>query len=65
MELDLYGRVVVLTGCDAFTRSHLASEGIELAAEEPPPSDPYEAKFRVLDLFSYAFCRCNRLNLEK
>jgi hypothetical protein len=42
MELDLYGRLVVLTGCDAFTRSHLASEGIELAAQEPPPTDPYE-----------------------
>jgi hypothetical protein len=47
MELDLYGRLVVLTGCDAFTRSHLASEGIELAAQEPPPSDPYEVFFYI------------------
>jgi hypothetical protein len=43
VEVDLYGRLVVLTGCDPFTRSHLASEGIELAAQEPPPADPYEA----------------------
>jgi hypothetical protein len=42
MEVDLYGRVVVLTSCDNFTRSYLASEGIELAPQEPPPQDPYE-----------------------
>jgi hypothetical protein len=54
MELDLYGRLVVLTGCDAFTRSHLASEGIELAAQEPPPTDPYEVIF--LNFFFIAVC---------
>jgi hypothetical protein len=44
MEVDLYGRVIVLTSCDTFTRSYLASEGIELAPQEPPPQDPYEVK---------------------
>ena len=32
----------MLTSCDEFSRTHLASEGVELAPMEPPTIDPYE-----------------------
>ena len=33
---------MILTSCDEFSRTHLASEGVELAPMEPPTIDPYE-----------------------
>ena len=41
-QVRVYGREVTLTNCDAFTRSHLASEGVELAPVEPRPQDEYQ-----------------------
>ena len=40
--LNVYGREISLTNCDTFTRSHLASEGVELAPVETGPQDPYQ-----------------------
>ena len=33
---------MILTSCDEFSRTHLASEGVDLAPMEPPTIDPYE-----------------------
>ena len=33
---------MILTSCDEFSRTHLASEGVELTPMEPPTIDPYE-----------------------
>ena len=33
---------IILTSCDEFSRTHLASEGVELAPMEPPAIDPFE-----------------------
>ena len=41
-QVRVYGREITLTNCDAFTRSHLASEGVELAPVEPRPQDEYQ-----------------------
>ena len=41
-QVRVYGREVTLTNCDAFTRSHLASEGVELAPVETGPPDIYQ-----------------------
>ena len=38
-RLDLYGRDVLLTGCDDFTREQLASEGVELALPAERPAE--------------------------
>ena len=43
--LRVYGRKVTLTNCDAFTRSHLASEWVELAPVETGPPDIYQVKY--------------------
>ena len=40
--LNVYGREITLTNCDTFTRSHLASEGVELAPVETGPPDIYQ-----------------------
>ena len=40
--LSVYGREITLTNCDSFTRSHLASEGVELAPVETGPPDIYQ-----------------------
>ena len=47
-ELKVYGRTVKLTNCDDFTRSHLATEGVELAPLEPSPPDLYQQEREVM-----------------
>ena len=47
-ELAVYGRVVRLTDCDEFTRSHLASEGVELAPLAPSPPDPHSQQREMM-----------------
>ena len=44
---------IILTSCDDFSRTHLASEGVELAPMEPPAIDPYEVS-------RWGVCRCCR-----
>ena len=46
--LSIYGREVTLTNCDQFTRSHLASEGVELAPVEVGPQDQYQEEREVM-----------------
>ncbi|KAA3672118.1 uncharacterized protein DEA37_0010830 [Paragonimus westermani] len=41
INLAVYGRVYRITNCDKFTRDFLESEGVEVNAPEPEPSDPY------------------------
>ena len=43
--LSVYGREITLTNCDTFTRSHLASEGVELAPVETGPPDIYQVGY--------------------
>ena len=40
--------MVRLTNCDDFTRSHLATEGVELAPLETSPPDPYQQEREVM-----------------
>ena len=40
--IKIFSCKVILTSCDEFSRTHLASEGVELAPMEPPTIDPYE-----------------------
>lgn len=40
-ELDLYGRVFLVTDADNFTRTFLSSLGVELGEALPLPPDPY------------------------
>ena len=54
-QVRVYGREVTLTNCDAFTRSHLASEGVELAPVEPRPQDEYQVISSSIDIL----CRYN------
>ena len=49
--LSVYGREITLTNCDTFTRSHLASEGVELAPVETGPPDIYQVGY-FFHLFS-------------
>ena len=63
-QVRVYGREVTLTNCDAFTRSHLASEGVELAPVEPRPQDEYQVISSSIDTpcrFIYTICTiCRR-----
>ena len=43
-ELPIYGRVFRLTDCDTFTRSFYQQNGVELAAPESVPMDPFSKK---------------------
>ena len=47
LELDLYGRLVKLSNCDQFTRSFLASEGVELAPVDPVPVHQVKLFFSI------------------
>ena len=58
--LSVYGREITLTNCDSFTRSHLASEGVELAPMETGPPDIYQAG----QIFSRNFLRLFLLRQE-
>ena len=54
--LSVYGREITLTNCDSFTRSHLASEGVELAPVETGPPDIYQVlRFSPQIFFSVYF----------
>ena len=49
--LSVYGREITLTNCDTFTRSHLASEGVELAPVETGPPDIYQVGYFFQNIF--------------
>ena len=49
--LRVYGREVTLTNCDAFTCSHLSSEGVELAPVETGPPDIYQVKYFLVKIY--------------
>jgi len=40
-DLPLYGRVIHLVGCDAFTRKFKADRGVTMPADSDAPSDPH------------------------
>ena len=40
-EIDVYGKKLTLTACNASTREFLTSEGFEAGAERPTPADAY------------------------
>ena len=46
--IRIFSSKVILTSCDEFSRTHLASEGVELAPMEPPTIDPYEVSREVV-----------------
>jgi len=43
-NLTLYGRTFHITACDEFTREFLTAQGVEVAADEGVPEDPYRLK---------------------
>ena len=50
VKVDLYGRQVTLTSCDPFTKTFLASEGVDLAPGEPSPPDKTQVVIKNLSL---------------
>ena len=47
-NLNIYGRELTLTDCDTFTRSHLASEGVDLAPVEAGPGDQHQEEREMM-----------------